>query len=29
MHQAYPKAWFDRVGLVSLLDIQRRFSCVS
>ncbi|HJS99134.1 MAG TPA: group II intron reverse transcriptase/maturase [Terriglobales bacterium] len=29
MHQAHPKAWFDRTGLVSLLDIQRRFLCVS
>jgi RNA-directed DNA polymerase len=29
MHQAYPKSWFDHVGLVSLLDTQRRFSSVS
>ncbi len=25
-HAAYPKSWFDRMGLVSLLDTQRRFS---
>jgi group II intron reverse transcriptase/maturase len=24
MHRAYPKAWFDHHGLVSLLDTQRR-----
>lgn len=29
MHTAYPKSWFDRMGLVSLLDTQRRFSSVS
>jgi RNA-directed DNA polymerase len=29
MHEAYPKSWFDRMGLVSLLDTQRRFSSVS
>lgn len=29
MHAAYPKSWFDRCGLVSLLDTQRRFSLVS
>jgi len=29
MNQAYPKSWFDRIGLVSLLDTQRRFSTIS
>ena len=29
MHAAYPKSCFDRLGLVSLLDTQRRFSLVS
>ena len=29
MHAAYPKSRFDRMGLVSLLDTQRRFSLVS
>jgi len=29
MNEAYPKSWFDRMGLVSLLDIQQRFSLVS
>jgi RNA-directed DNA polymerase len=29
MNQAYPQSWFDRMGLVSLLDTQRRFSRVS
>jgi RNA-directed DNA polymerase len=29
MHQAHPKVWFDRMELISLLDIQRRFLCVS
>jgi group II intron reverse transcriptase/maturase len=29
MNQAFPKSWFDRMGLVSLLDTQRRFSPVS
>lgn len=29
MNQAYPKSWFDRMGLVSLLDAQRRFQSVS
>jgi RNA-directed DNA polymerase len=29
MHAAYPKSWFDRMGLISLLDTQRRFSSVS
>ena len=26
MNAAYPKSWFDRMGLVSLLETQRRFS---
>jgi RNA-directed DNA polymerase len=26
---AYPKSWFDRMGLISLLDTQRRFSLIS
>lgn len=29
MNAAYPKSWFDRLQLVSLLDTQRRFSSVS
>jgi RNA-directed DNA polymerase len=29
MHLAYPKSWFDRMGLVSLLDTQQRFSFTS
>jgi RNA-directed DNA polymerase len=29
MNETYPKSWFDRMGLVSLLDTQRRFSSVS
>jgi group II intron reverse transcriptase/maturase len=29
MNQAYPKTWFDRMGLVSLLDVHRRFQSVS
>ncbi len=29
MNEAYPKSWFDRMGLVSLLDTQRRFLSVS
>jgi len=29
MNDAFPKSWFDRMGLVSLLDSQRRFSLVS
>ena len=29
MNEAYPKSWFDRMGLVSLLETQRRFSPVS
>ncbi len=29
MNQAYPKSWFDRMGLVSLLDTQRRLQAVS
>lgn len=29
MNEAYPKSWFDHIGLVSLLDTQRRFSSVS
>jgi RNA-directed DNA polymerase len=29
MHAAYPKSCFDHMGLVSLLDTQRRFSPVS
>jgi hypothetical protein len=29
MNQAFPKSWFDRMGLVSLLDTQRRFQSVS
>jgi RNA-directed DNA polymerase len=29
MNQAYPKSYFDRCGLVSLLDQQRRFQCTS
>lgn len=29
MNMAYPKSFFDRLGLVSLLDTARRLSCVS
>jgi hypothetical protein len=29
MHAAFPKSYFDRMGLVSLLVTQRRFSWVS
>lgn len=28
MNQAFPKLYFDRLGLVSLLDTMRRFQCV-
>jgi RNA-directed DNA polymerase len=29
MHAAFPQSWFDRMGLLSLLTPQRRFSLVS
>jgi RNA-directed DNA polymerase len=29
LNHAYPKSWFDRMGLVSLLDTQQRFQSVS
>jgi group II intron reverse transcriptase/maturase len=29
MNQAYPKSWFDHMGLVSLLETQQRLSSVS
>lgn len=29
MHAAFPQSWFDRMGLLSLLATQRRFSMVS
>ena len=29
MNHAYPKSYFDRMGLVSLVDTCRRFQCVS
>ena len=29
MHAAYPKSWFDHLGLVSLLDTVQRLQCVS
>jgi RNA-directed DNA polymerase len=29
MHAAFPQSWFDRMGLLSLLATQRRFSSVS
>jgi RNA-directed DNA polymerase len=29
MNHAFPKTWFDRMGLVSLLDTHRRFQSVS
>ncbi|HET6220301.1 MAG TPA: group II intron reverse transcriptase/maturase [Acidobacteriaceae bacterium] len=29
MNQAYPKSWFDRMGLVSLLETRQRFPSVS
>jgi RNA-directed DNA polymerase len=29
MNQAFPKSWFDRMGLVSLLEIHQRFQSVS
>jgi len=28
MNQAFPKSFFDRLGLVSLLDTMRRFQCI-
>jgi hypothetical protein len=28
MNAAYPKRFFDAMGLVSLLDTQQRFQCV-
>ena len=28
MNQAFPKTFFDRLGLVSLLDTMRRLQCV-
>jgi hypothetical protein len=28
MNQAFPKSFFDRLGLVSLLDTMRRLQCV-
>ena len=28
MNQAYPKSFFDRLGLVSLLDTMRRLQCI-
>ena len=28
MNHAFPKSFFDRLGLVSLLDTMRRFQCV-
>jgi len=27
MNQAFRKGWFDKMGLVSLLDCQRQFQC--
>jgi hypothetical protein len=27
MNQAFKKAWFDKLGLVSLLDCHRQFQC--
>lgn len=29
MHRAYPKSWFDRIELLSLLDTQRRLQSLS
>jgi group II intron reverse transcriptase/maturase len=29
MHAAFPKSWFDHLGLVSLLDTVQRLQCVS
>jgi RNA-directed DNA polymerase len=29
MNHAFPKSWFDRMGLVSLMDTHRRFQSVS
>jgi hypothetical protein len=29
MHAGFPQSWFDRMGLLSLLATQRRFSLVS
>ena len=29
MNAAYPQSWFDHMGLVSLLETQRRFSSAS
>jgi RNA-directed DNA polymerase len=29
MNLAFPKAWFDQLGLVSLLDTQRRLQRTS
>ncbi len=29
MHLAFPKSWFDRLGLVSLLDTVQRLQCTS
>ena len=29
MHQAYPKSYFDRAGLVSLMEVHQRFQCCS
>jgi RNA-directed DNA polymerase len=29
LNHAYPKSYFDRMGLVSLVDTCRRFQCVS
>lgn len=29
MNQAYPKSWFDQMGLISLLNTQLRFSRIS
>ena len=29
MNQAYPKSWFDRMGLVSLLETRQRFPSIS
>jgi len=28
MNQTFPKSFFDRLGLVSLLDTMRRLQCV-
>jgi hypothetical protein len=29
MNRAFPKSFFDRLGLVSLLDTARRLQCLS